>query len=354
MDIIRKVFGYLPDGRAVDSFCLINDNRHSVTVLTLGGIIQSVQVPDCDGDLGEVILGCDCLSDYLSQHAYLGAIVGRYANRIAGGNLPIGRRSVQLDCNDGLHHLHGGKNGFSHRLWQPAFDVTENSVHLVLSLFSPDGDQHYPGTLQVKVTYQWNNDDELKLSYQAVTDQLTPVNLTNHSYFNLGHDNHCLNHQVQLFSDTWLPADKQGIPQGKMAEVCGTPMDLRQMTSIKEGLESLFGPIQKAGGFDHNWLIRGYDPQKKNHLLPVADVSESGSGRILQVYSTLPGVQFYTGNFLEGVSGRQGYNYPKHGGFCLETQFYPDSPHHPEFPSCWLKPGQIYDHKTCYRFGVKA
>ena len=347
MEENRKLFGTLPDGRTVEAITL-RDGPYACTVLTWGGAVQSLIVPDRAGKPVDIALGFDRLEDYLRHDKYLGAIIGRCANRTAGASFFLNGKEYPLFPNDGPNHLHGGKEGFDRRLWTVE-SLTGNS--LTLSLVSPDGEEGYPGTLTVEVTYRLDGGC-LTIDYLAHTDATTVCNLTNHAYFNLsGHGAGSVeNHLVQLFATRYTPTHPGSIPTGELAPVEGTPMDLRQPKRLGDGWDLPFPQLTLAGGYDHNWVVDG----EMGTLRPFAKVYAPGTGITLEVESTLPGVQFYSGNYLEGCpTGKGGALYPRRGGLCLETQFFPDSLHHPNFPSPILGPGETWRHTAIFRFGVE-
>ncbi len=340
-------FGVMPDGTPVDLITLTQGNL-SCELITYGGAVRSLIVPDCDGHPTDVVLGLDTLEDYRSQDKYLGAIVGRYANRIADASFCLNGKEYPLAANNGPNHLHGGLEGFNSQVWTVE---SKEANRVVLSRISPDGEEGYPGTLSVQVTYTLT-DDTLEIDYQARCDQDTICNLTNHSYFNLaGHNSGLINEQyVQINAASYTPTFPGSIPTGQIMPVDGTPMDLRQACRIGDHVDDDFPQLIMAGGYDHNWVIDG----PFGTLRPAAAAWCEETGITMEVLTTMPGVQFYTANFLEGCpNGKDGAPYGNRSAFCLETQYYPDSPHHENFPSPILRAGEIYRHKTIYRFGVK-
>ena len=340
-------FGVMPDGTPVDLITLTQGNL-SCELITYGGAVRSLIVPDCDGHPTDVVLGLDTLEDYRSQDKYLGAIVGRYANRIADASFCLNGKEYPLAANNGPNHLHGGLEGFNSQVWTAE---SKEANRVVLSRISPDGEEGYPGTLSVQVTYTLT-DDSLEIDYQARCDQDTICNLTNHSYFNLaGHNSGLINEQyVQINAASYTPTFPGSIPTGQIMPVDGTPMDLRQACRIGDHVDDDFPQLIMAGGYDHNWVIDG----PFGTLRPAAAAWCEETGITMEVLTTMPGVQFYTANFLEGCpDGKDGALYGNRSAFCLETQYYPDTPHHENFPSPILRAGEIYRHKTIYRFGVK-
>lgn len=343
----RKPFGVMPDGAPVEEL-ILRDAGFSCAILTYGGAVRALTVPGKDGPV-DVALGFDTLEDYRAQDKYLGALVGRYANRIGGAAFTLEGKTCTLAKNDnGVNHLHGGNVGFDKRVWTVE-ELTENTA--ALSLLSPDGEEGYPGTLKVKVTYTLAG-GRLEIAYRAETDQTTVCNLTNHTYFNLsGHGSGTVAEQlIQVLADRYTPTVPGSIPTGELAPVDGTPMDLRQLTPIGAHIDEPFAQLQLAGGYDHNWAVNGWD----GTLRPIARAMSLKTGISMTVESTLPGVQFYAGNYLDGCpAGKGGAAYARRGGFCLETQFFPDSPNHENFPSCVLRPGEEYRAVTVYRFSLE-
>ena len=338
-------FGKTPDGTAVERYTLTN-GRVTAKVLTYGGIVSELHVPDRDGKPGDVVLGFDTLDGYLKGHPYFGATVGRFANRIAGGKFSLDGKDYTLAVNNGPNTLHGGLKGFDKAVWKVE-KSTDSS--LTLSYLSKDGEEGYPGNLTVHVTFTVTNDDALRLDYTATTDKPTPLNLTNHSYFNLAGPaaGAILDHVAQIEADSYTPVDDNLIPTGKIAPVRGTPLDFTKPTALGARFSELKAePI----GYDHNYVLRGHGEL----TALAARVRDPKSGRILELHTTEPGVQLYTGNFLDGtITGKGGVAYKKNMAFCLETQHYPDSVHHPEFPSTILKPGSTYTQTTLYKFSAK-
>lgn len=337
-------FGRLPDGREVQRFPL-TDGRVQASVLTYGATLQALLVPDRHGELRDVVLGFDRLEDYLVSTCYLGATVGRSANRIGGACFSWNGVRYSLSKNDGHNHHHGGNIGFDRQLWTVE-DAAED--HLTLRLISPDGQEGYPGTLTATVTYTVA-DGALRLDYFAKTDRPTLCNLTNHSYFNLtGHaSGNILEHVIRLNADRYTPTDASSVPTGAIAPVAGTPMDLRQPTQISARIDDDFPQLRQARGYDHNYVPNGIG------LREIASVFSPESGIRLRVDSTQPGVQFYTGIYLENQPvAKDGAVYRPRDGFCLETQAFPDAPNHADFPSTVLLPGECYRHTTVFRFST--
>jgi aldose 1-epimerase len=342
-------FGTLPDGRDVDLYVLTNSSGMRASILTYGGIITTLSSPDRDGRCTDVVLGFDHLEGYLAGDPYFGAIIGRYANRIGNGTFTLDGEEYVLATNDDRNHLHGGVVGFDKRLWQPAPRATDLGPQLHLDFVSQDGEEGYPGRLEVGVTYTLTNDNELRLDYRATTDRATPVNLTNHSYFNLAGagSGDVSDHLLTINADRFTPVDAGLIPTGEMCDVAGTPMDFGQPVAIGARIDDDDEQLRLGRGYDHNWILN-----REGSRLPVAaSVYEPSTGRVMEVLTTEPGVQFYTGNFLDGcIVGKGAVVYGRRCGFCLETQHFPDSPNRPEFPTTILRPGQAYESTTVYRF----
>ena len=340
--ITDVVFGIMPDGREVRLFTLVNANGLRAKVCEYGAILLSLETPDRSGRLGEVTLGFDTLAEYVTgNHPYLGAVCGRVANRIAAGCFFLGGKKYQLAVNNGPNHLHGGLKGFDKVLWQGVVGVDGQSV--TFTYLSRDGEEGYPGNLAVSVNYALNDQNELVLRYTATTDQATPLNLTNHVYFNLsaGLSGTVHEHELTLAAESFTPPDDTLIPTGEIRRVAGTPLDFRKPTPIGTRL------LEAAPtGYDHNYVLAGQDGK----LALAARVCEPRSGRVMECLTSEPGVQLYTGHYLEGTKGRGGKLIPRYGGFCLETQHYPDAINQPTFPACVLHPGQAFRSQTVYRF----
>ena len=345
-------FGALPDGTAVDLFSFQNARGTRIAVTTYGGSIVSLWVRDRTGALDDVVLGFDSLDGYLEHSAYFGAIIGRSANRISQGRFTLDGKTYQLATNLGPHHLHGGFRGFDKARWQAEPFRNERGIGLALRHSSPDGDQGYPGMLSVEVGYLLTDEDELVVDYEATADAPTPVNLTQHSYFNLAGAGRgdILSHELMIEADAFTPVGSGMIPTGEIAAVAGTPLDFRAPLPIGARIGSAKPELERAGGYDHNFVLRRDGPG----LVHAARAREPATGRTLDVFTTEPGVQFYSGNGLEStIMGKDNRAYGRHSGFCLETQHYPDSPNHPEFPSTILRPGEVYRSRTVFGFGVQ-
>lgn len=346
----RTLFGTMPDGRPVEKITLSRWKR-SCSILTYGGAIQSLIVPDREGNPVDVVLGFDTLEDYRKQDKYIGALIGRYGNRIGGASFPLNQKVYPVAANDGENHLHGGLQGFDKQIWTVE-KVGEDT--LTLSLQSPDGQEGYPGNLWVEVTYALTVSG-LSIQYRAKCDQTTLCNLTNHAYFNLaGHLSGPVTEQhIQLFASRYTPTLPGSIPTGELACVEGTPMDLRAGGPIGARVDEKFPQLTMAGGYDHNWVIDRED-WEQNALCLAARAWSQETGICMETWTTQPGVQFYSGNYLDGCpAGKGGAPYAKRWGFCLETQHYPDSPHHPNFPSTILPAGAEYRQTTEYRFAAE-
>jgi aldose 1-epimerase len=346
--VTKSEFGKTPDGTPVELYTLKN-GRLTVKVMTYGAIITEIDAPDRTGKEGDIVLGFDTLEGYLGTHPYFGATVGRVANRVAGARFTLGGVDYQLAANDGPHSLHGGKKGFDKVVWKAEPTGQEGGASVKLAYRSPDGEEGYPGNLSVSVTFTVTDKDELRIEYAATTDKATPINLSNHSYFNLAGrtTEPILDHQVMLAANRYTPVDDRLIPTGRTAPVVGTPLDFTKPTAIGARIQQLKGqPV----GYDHNFVL----DHGGRSLALAARVYEPRSGRLLEMFTTEPGVQFYTGNFLDGTTkGKDGISYRQYHGFCLEAQHFPDSIHHPNFPSTILEPGRTYTQTTIYKFSVK-
>jgi aldose 1-epimerase len=345
----RQAFGKMPDGTAVDLYILENQKGVEAAITNYGGIIVSLKVPDSGGRPGDIVLGCDTLDDYLKGTPYFGAIIGRYANRIAGGRFTLNGTAYTLAKNNGENALHGGVRGFDKVVWQ-AKDVSgAGAASLELSYLSKDGEEGYPGNLSVRVTYTLTGNNELRIDYSATTDKDTIVNLTNHSYFNLAGAGDILGHEILINAGSFTPIDSGLIPTGEIRSVKGTPFDFTQATPIGARIDQPDQQLKFGKGYDHNWVLSsGGGP-----LSMAAQVYEPSTRRVLEVWTTEPGMQFYTGNFLDGsIRGKAGRVYARRSGFCLETQHFPDSPNKPGFPSTVLKPGSRYQSTTVYKFAA--
>ena len=344
MDIQRQAFGRTPDGAAVEVFILTNDHGVRARIMTYGATLVSLEAPDRTGKTGDIVLGYEALDGYIKNSPYFGSIVGRYGNRIAKAGFELDGKAYKLAANNGENHLHGGIKGFDKVVWKAEPVREENAVAVRFNYLSRDGEEGYPGNLTVSVVYSLSNDNELNISYKATTDKATPVNLTHHSYFNLAGEGDVLGHELMISADAYTPVDPGLIPTGEIRPVTGTPFDFTSPHTIGERIARV------EGGYDHNFVLRGGG----RALDLAARVVDPKSGRTMEIWTTDPGLQFYSGNFLDGtISGKGGRVYAKHAGFCLETQHFPDSPNKPGFPSTILRPGRVYKSLTVHKFSTK-
>ncbi len=346
--VVKAAFGKLPDGTEIESYTLYNSRGASAKVITYGATLAELFMPDRHGKMGDIVLGFDDLQGYLGQHPYFGGTIGRYGNRIAKGKFTLDGKEYQLFLNNGPNSLHGGQIGFNRRVWKAEELKDKDGAAVRFSYLSKDGEENYPGNLKVSVTYTLTNMDELKLQYSAETDKDTVLNLTNHSYFNLsGTDTGTiLKYILYINADKYTPVDSTLIPTGKIESVVGTPLDFLKPTEIGARI----GEIKDIGGYDHNYVLNG----KAGTLRVAAKVTDPESGREMEVLTTQPGVQFYSAIGLNGsIKGKGGVTYEKYGAICLETQHFPDSPNHPNFPSTELKPGEHFHSETIYKFTAK-
>jgi aldose 1-epimerase len=350
MRLEQSRFGTAPSGEVVDRFRLQNDDV-TAEFMSYGAALVSLTTPDRMGRTGHVVLGFDTLEPYLGDQPYLGATIGRFANRIAGARFPLGGRRIQLDANEAGNHLHGGARGFGRRVWRGEAFESDAAVGVRFRYRSRDGEQGYPGTLSVEVTYTLAADGELRLDYRATTDRATVVNLTHHSYFNLcdGGAGRILSHRLQIEADGFLPVDRGGLPTGEIRPVANTPLDFRSPCQIGSHIQSL---VPERGGYDHCFALR---PRGANTApRRVARVVAPETGRVLELFTTQPGLQLYTGNFLgDRPAGRGGTRYGRWHALCLEPQDFPDAPNQPGFPSTTLEPGREYAHSAIFRFGLE-
>ncbi|WP_053975826.1 aldose epimerase family protein [Mangrovimonas xylaniphaga] len=352
LTIDKEIFGTMPDGQEVEKFTLKNHNGVEMQVITYGGRITSLKVPNKQGAFENVILGFDKLEDYLADNPFFGALIGRYGNRIAKGKFTLDDKEYTLATNDGPNHLHGGVDGFDRVVWKAEAIEGEEDSTLRLNYLSKNGEEGYPGDLNVTVTYVLTKDNELKVSYKATTNKTTVVNLTQHSYFNLSGDfsKSILDHEVVLDADAFLPVDATLIPTGEIRSVEGTPFDFRTVKTIGKDIEADNEQLTLGKGYDHCWILNG----EAGSLRKVGSAFDATSGRFMEVFTDEPGMQFYTGNFLDGTLPMpNGGTYGHRTGFCLETQHYPDSPNQPEFPSTVLQPKETYTTTTIYKFSTK-
>lgn len=352
MDIGRSIYGNTKEGKQVNLYTLTNKSGMMVKIIDFGGIITSILAADRDGKFGDVTLGYQNLEGYLNNKPYFGAIIGRHANRIEEARFELNGTEYKLYKNNGENHLHGGLTGFDKVVWDSEIITGKDNKSLLLSYFSKDMEEGYPGNLKVQVTYSLTEENELVINYFAVSDKDTVINLTNHAYFNLaGHSSGDIKkHKLRLISDKFTNNDSSSIPTGEIMDVKDTPMDFTSMKELGPGLESSFPQIvQSGGGYDVNYVLKGSTERPEL----AGEVYEENSGRLMEVYTTKPGIQLYTGNYLEPMAGyKDNAKYKKWSGFCLETQFYPNAMKHKHFPSPILKKGEKYQHTTIYKFSA--
>lgn len=350
--IEKKLFGNLSDGREVYIYTLNNSAGSHVSIINYGAIVTSLFVKDNSGKLKDVVLGYDTIEGYENDKSFLGTIVGRYGNRIGEGKFSLDGNEYQLTINDGKNHLHGGSKGFYKALWNAESFESKEGPALKLSYISPDGDEGYPGTVTMHVTYTLTNDNELKIEYSGTTDKPTILNPTHHSYFNLSGDftRTILDEELMINADKFTPVDETLITTGELTSVDGTPMDFRSFKRIGEDINEEYDQLKFGKGYDHNWVLNDYNSQVRK----AASVYDSYSGIVMDVLTDQPGLQFYSGNFLDGtIIGKNGIAYQHRTALCLEAQCFPDSPNKPEFPSVVLRPGETYKQTTIYKFSVK-
>lgn len=357
--ISQQGFGQLADGTSAQLFTLTNSQGVIVKITDFGGIITELHVQDKHGQLADVTLGFDHLAPYGDRSPYFGALIGRFGNRIANGKFVLDGKLIELPCNDGVNHLHGGVEGLHRVKWHASPFETDESLGLHLTYLSPDGEQGYPGNLSVTVSYELSNANELHVRYHAVTDRATPVNLTQHAYFNLAGigqktgdiTGDILGHEMMINADLYTPVSDSLIPTGSLAAVAGTPFDFRTPRSIGARIDDADEQLGHGKGYDHNYVLNKASPKE---LALAARVRDPLSGRVLELWTQEPGLQFYSGNFLDGSLTGKGSNYGHRSGFCLEPQHYPDSPNQAAFPDTILRPGEIYTSHSVYRFSVQA
>ena len=340
------------DGKPVEIYTLTNNKGMEARIMTYGGTVVSLRVPDKTGKLDDVVLGYDSVADYQRSSFYFGSLIGRYGNRIAKGKFSIDGKEYTLATNNGANHLHGGVKGFDKVVWTAHPSMKIDGPRLELTYLSRDGEEGYPGNLNVKVVYSLSEDNELKIQYTATTDKLTVVNLTHHSYFNLAGagNTDILAHELMINADRFTPPDRGSIPSGEFRSVKGTPFDFTRPTSIGSRIDQTDEQLKFGSGYDHNFVLN----KKNRELSLAATVYYAGNGRVMEVFTTEPGLQFYSGNFLDGsIKGKSGKDYPRRSGLCLEAQHFPDSPNEPMFPTTLLRPGQKYSQMTVYRFSVR-
>lgn len=347
--IKQTTFGKMPDGTVVEQFCLTNSHNVSVEILNLGGIIRRWLIPNDNDKYTDIVLGYDTVEDYLSDDSYLGALVGRYANRINKGKFTLADIDYQTDINLGDNCLHGGSQGFNSQVWQSSVLSSDDNPSIMLQLTSPNGDQGFPGKIIVKVIYTLTEQNRLKIEYFATAEQTTLYNPTNHSYFNLSghHSGSVNNHQAQVIASHYTPIDAQGIPTGEIAEVDNTPFDFRSLTTISQPLTSSHQQIKYGNGLDHNLCLDSYEPQSKVATYSGKAVTKDHDIS-LKIYTNMPGIQIFTANHFADKNGKDGVLYQAHQGICFETQFYPDTPNHAHFPSAILEAGEEFYSVTEY------
>jgi len=350
--ISKESFGKTADGESVDLYTLTNRNGMQAKITNYGGIVTTLTAPDRNNKYVDVVLGFNDLDSYLKGHPYFGALIGRYGNRIAKGRFTLNGVEYKLAVNNGENHLHGGIKGFDKVVWTAKPMETKTGASLSLSYLSKDGEEGYPGNLRVNVVYTLTNNNELRIDYSANTDKDTVTNLTHHSYFNLAGEGSgdILSHILTLNANQFTPTDQGSIPTGELRAVQGTPFDFLKPTKIGERIDGTDQQLVFGGGYDHNWVLNG----RPGALRQAATVYEPTSGRVMQVWTTEPGIQFYTANFLDGtLTGKSGKIYQKRNALCLETQHYPDSPNKPKFPTTTLRKGATYKSTTIYRFSAR-
>ena len=360
--VTQAPFGKTPDGTAVDIYTLTNVHGVEARIITYGAIVVSLKTPDRNGRLEDVVLGFNNLDDYLTRSRFFGAVAGRYANRIGNARFTLDGKTHELAANNGKNHLHGGRRGFDKVVWKGASFERGDDLGVTLRYVSRDGEENYPGNLNVTVTYTLTPRDELIVDYQATTDKATPINLTNHSYFNLAGEGHgdILQHLLTIDADRYTPTDETQIPTGEIAPVAGTPFDFRKPTAIGARIDADNEQIRRGKGYDHNFVLNGWSPNKSGNSSSTpaphhaARVVDPSTGRTMDVLTTEPGVQLYTGNNLDGSAiGKSGRPYGKRSALCLETQHFPDSPNHRNFPSTILRPGDTFRSRTVFAFGIQ-
>ena len=351
--VLKQPFGRLSDGTAVDLYTLTNRHGVEARITNFGAGLVSLRVRDARGALGDVVLGYDGAAGYETDTFYMGTVAGRYANRIAGGRFRLGGVEYRLAQNNGPNHLHGGLRGFNKVLWRMRqLRQRRGEAAVELSYRSRDGEEGYPGNLSATVTYVLTDGDELRIEYAATTDRVTVVNLTNHAYFNLAGEGagSILNHVLRINADRFTPVDETSIPTGELRPVAGTPFDFRRATAVGLRINQADEQLRFGRGYDHSFVLN----KRGSELSLAAEVYEPTSGRVMEAWTTEPGVQLYTGNFLEGARGKGGKVYNVREGFCLEAQHFPDSPNRPAFPSTVLRPGRRYTQTTVYKFAVRG
>jgi aldose 1-epimerase len=344
MNVQNQPFGRTPEGTDIELYILTNDNGLKAQIMTYGATLVSLEVPDRTGKPGDIVLGYEALDGYMKSSPYFGSIIGRYGNRIAKGRFDLDGATYKLATNNGDNHLHGGSKGFDKVVWKAEPMREAGAVGVKFNYLSKDGEEGYPGNLAVTVIYSLTNENELKISYEAAADKATPINLTHHSYFNLAGEGDVLGHELTINADAYTPVETGLIPTGEIRPVADSPFDFTTPHAIGERIARV------EGGYDHNFVLRSGG----GALELAVQVFEPKSGRVMEISTTEPGLQFYSGNFLDGtITGKGGRVYSRHAGFCLETQHFPDSPNKPDFPSTILRPGAIYRSLTIHRFSTK-
>ncbi len=352
VSITKSFYGKTKDNKKVDLYSFKTENGMEVHIINYGGIITSLKVPDKNGETEDIVLGYNKLEDYINENPYFGSIIGRYGNRIAKGKFNLNGNQYTLATNNDENHLHGGNIGFDKVIWEAETKINSNSSSLILKYLSKDMEEGYPGNLHTTITYKIINDNSVEITYEAQTDKTTVINLTQHSYFNLSGDfnQSILNHNIKINADHFLPVNKSLIPTGNKLDVSMTPFDFRSFKKIKKDINADDLQLNYGNGYDHCWVLNDY----KNGYRLIASAFDEESGRFMEVYSDQPGLQFYTGNFLDGSLPQKGegfYNF--RSGFCMETQHFPNSPNQPDFPSVTLNPNEKYYSKTSYNFKIK-
>src|SRR5215471_11105245 len=348
-NVKQKPYGKMPDGAAVDIYTLTNDKGMQARILTYGGALVSLTAPDKDGKYGDVLMAMDDLDGMRQQDNFFGALIGRYGNRIGKAQFVLDGQTYKLPANNGANTLHGGPEGFDKKVWAAKSGPTTEGPSLELTYTSKDGEMGFPGTLTAKVVYTLTQNNALRIDYTATTDKPTVVNLTNHAYFNLAGEGDILAHEVMINADRFTPVDEGLIPTGELKPVKGTPFDFTSATAIGGRINQDDEQLKFGKGYDHNWVLNKSDAS----MTKAAEVHDPKSGRVMEVWTTEPGLQFYTGNFLNGSLHGKGRTFAQRNAFCMETQHFPDSPNKPDFPSTKLQPGQTYHTTTVYRFSAR-
>ncbi|WP_313557203.1 aldose epimerase family protein [Teredinibacter franksiae] len=347
--IVQSLYGTMPNGELVTQYVLTNTSGVEATIITYGGIITSLKTLDKNGKLGDIVLGYDNLEGYIADSNYFGALIGRYGNRIGKAQFSIEGKTYQLEVNDGENHLHGGFKGFDKKNWNATAFKIDGEVGLKMELFSPDGEQGYPGNVTAQVVYTLKSSNELVMDYMAITDKPTHINMTQHSYFNLAGDGSILDHQLTIPADSITPVDKGLIPTGALDKVENTPFDFRKATAVGKRIDVKNPQLAYGLGYDHNFVL---NKSEEGAFELAAKVVEPKTGRVLEIFSEEPAIQFYSGNFLNGTAKGKGQTYEHRTGFCLEPQHFPDAPNQPNFASTLVKPSEVYSTRMSYRFSA--